>query len=124
MKLRIQSNSIRIRLTQSEASALAAGKAVTDSTSFSRTVRLISSIETSDVATTPSASLESCRLIVVLPLASTRQWANSDQVSIQYEQCIDEKHSLALLIEKDFECLHHREENADAFPNPRNSKMR
>ncbi len=119
MKLRIQSNSIRVRLTRVEVAALAAGKTVSQITEFTPATKLISSIRTSPQTTAPVATFDSSRIEIVLPHEPTRLWAGSDEVSIQAEQSIDVRHSLALLIEKDFECLHHREENQDAFPNPR-----
>ncbi len=123
MKLRIQADSLRIRLTQTEVAQLAGGNAVTQATSFSPTAQLITSVETSASASAASARLEGSQLAIVLPLEPVRRWAHSEQVSIPAEQRIDDKRSLSILIEKDFECLHHTEENQDAFPNPLKRSM-
>lgn len=119
MKLRIQGDSIRVRLTRTEVADLAAGKPVMQTTSFSPTASLLSLIAASPQAAAPLATFDSGRLVITLPQERTRCWAESDEVSIQAVQPIDDHPSLTLFIEKDFECLHHRAENVDAFPNPR-----
>ncbi len=119
MKLRIQSDSIRIRLNKTEVADLASGMPVSQTTSFSPTVQLTTSVETSAEARVVSPRFDTPRIAVVLPVEAVRFWADSAQIALQGQQPIDPQRSLSLLIEKDFECLHHREENQDAFPNPR-----
>lgn len=65
------------------------------------------------------------RIVVSLPRAQAHAWADGDQVGIAAEQALgpDPGHdqgTLALLIEKDFQCLAPREgeDDRDTFPNP------
>jgi hypothetical protein len=59
-------------------------------------------------------------LSVLLPTIQTQTWARSDRVAIEATQNVGPGIQLAILVEKDFECVHSRTENdADAFPNPR-----
>jgi hypothetical protein len=57
---------------------------------------------------------------VRLPLDMAEEWASSDRISLSLSRAGDS--GPALLIEKDFQCLHREERNpaddADAFPNP------
>ncbi len=122
MKLRIQDNTLRVRLNKTEVAHLAAGGQVTQTTAFSASSQLISSVETSDHAASPTATFDAGRMTIVLPLQQARDWAESDRVSIEADQPLPAGRSLRLLIEKDFECLHRREKaDEDTFTNPRRS---
>ena len=102
MKLRIQGNSIRVRLTRTEVADLAAGKSVMQTTTFSLTASLISSIVTSPQAAAPLATFDSDRLVITLPQERTRCWAESNEMSIQAFQPIDDRASLTFLIGEGF----------------------
>ena len=119
MKLRFKGNSVRIRLTRTEVATLAEGGSVSQTTSFSPTTQLVSSIGISGTAKELHATLENCHVHLTLPLDLARQWANSDQVSISGNQRACDGQALAILVEKDFECLHHPRDTDDTFPNPR-----
>jgi len=120
MKLRIRGNSVRVRVTKGETARLGAGEKVEQITEFSRDQRLVSCVEPSPHVSLATAEFAGGQIRVVLPLAQVRTWAGSDAVSIEASQPIDSGQSLQILIEKDFECLHSKnDENADAFPNPR-----
>jgi hypothetical protein len=120
MKLRIRGNSVRMRVTQSEAARLRAGEKIEQVTEFSRDQKLVSSLEPSPDARRVGAEFSVGCLRVIVPQAEVLAWADSSLISIEAEQAIDSDRSLHILIEKDFECRHStREENADAFPNPR-----
>ena len=122
MKLRIQGNRIRVRLTQSEVQRVAAEECVEQITVFSKLAKLSSRVETSPRIGEPIATFENQRITLQLPLNITRQWANSAQVGIEAQQPVGDGTLLYLLIEKDFACLHPRaEEIADAFPNPKST---
>lgn len=120
MKLRIRGNSVRVRLTRSEVARLGAGETVEQITEFAKNVRLISSIGPSPIITTARAEFTAGRISVLLPSEQIDSWANSDMVSLEANQPIENDRSLQILVEKDFQCLHSpQEENADAYPNPR-----
>jgi hypothetical protein len=124
MKLRLQDNSLRVRLTRGEVRHLASGQRVEQTTEFSPISTLITQIEPSAAVDRSAAVFESQRLIVTVPLEGVRRWAESDQVGIEATQPIAEGRLLHLLIEKDFDCLHSRpEENIDTFPNPKRTGL-
>lgn len=120
MKLRIRGNSVRIRLTKSEVARLGDGLRVDERTQFGPSSVLTYSVAPSASVSKPAVEFKDAALSVLLPAVQTRTWAHSDQVAIEATQDVGSGTQLAILVEKDFECVHSRaEENADAFPNPR-----
>jgi hypothetical protein len=120
MKLRIRGNSVRIRLTRGEVARLGSGETIEQTTEFSKTDRFISSIGSSPNITMASAELAAGRINVLFPSEQIESWWNSDVVSVTSDQPIESGRSLQILVEKDFQCLHSRqEENSDSYPNPR-----
>ena len=120
MKLRIRGNSVRLRLTRSEVAQLGQGVPVEQTTWFSASSVLRSSVQPSARAMVPSAEFDQAGVRVTLPIQKVRQWASSDQVTIEAHQLVEPVTSLQIVVEKDFECIHARAEgNVDAFPNPR-----
>ena len=119
MKLRIQDNSIRLRLTRSEVDEVSANGRVTASVSFPDGARLEYSLETSSLTGQPRAQFSSDRLVVQIPQAVARRWAVTEEVSISGAQPL-EKDELSILVEKDFACLTPREgeDESDMFPHP------
>ena len=120
MKLRIRDNSIRLRLEASEVRALAETGVVETVTAFPRGRRLTYAVESSPASVMPTARFSKKRVTVRLPESSVLAWANSDQVSIEGEELLDDGDVLRLLVEKDFRCLMPRpdEDESDMFPNP------
>ncbi len=118
MKLRLQDDSVRLRLSVSEVRNIGSGRPVTAQTRFPGSVlayRLVPSH-----VTALSARLEGATLTVRVPREQACAWAGSDQVSLH--GCVD-LHSggtLRLLVEKDFACLAPRagEDPSDLFVNP------
>jgi hypothetical protein len=120
VKIRIQGNSIRARLSRSEVAQLGQRFPVQQQTMFSTGSILVCIVSPEKDSKAVSASFEGTTITISLPLGEVAAWANSDQVAIEGELPIDDRNSLRLLVEKDFECLHARTDEADdAFPNPR-----
>jgi hypothetical protein len=119
MKLRIRGNSVRIRVTRTEAARLGQGSPVEQITRFSTSSSLRSSVQPSSCAA-PMVEFDDAGIVVKLPAEQVRDWAESDQVTIEAHQQVESGTVLQILVEKDFECIHSRREgNTDAFPNPR-----
>lgn len=122
MKLRIQSDSIRFRITPTELHTLATRGSVESSVRFGALPddRLIYSIETSDRLSSLQAEYLNCRVRVILPEDQVRDWASTPQVGLEGCQAVAEGELLRILVEKDFKCLEPRpgENEADRFPNP------
>jgi len=64
-----------------------------------------------------SASFKDKEIIVEIPLAAAQDWTESNLVTLENEQNIDEKQTLKILIEKDFACPDRPfdKDNHDAF---------
>jgi hypothetical protein len=119
MKLRIQDNSIRFRLSQSEVAQLAQGLRIEQTTVFSPESKLTCEILPGPSATV-SAGFADDRITVSLPKHEIAQWATTQVVGIEGKQETVRGQFLEILIEKDFECLHSKTpKDADAFPNPK-----
>jgi len=123
MKLRLQANSVRLRLKQGEVKRLIEKGVVEESIRFfpgreALTYRL----ELSEAVAMPTARLKGSEVVVEVPAAAARQWAaDANQVGLESIQPAgaDAEHGLTLLVEKDFACLDGSDEqNADTFPNP------
>jgi hypothetical protein len=113
MKLRLHSNTLRLRLSQSEVSRLAETGHVEESIQFA-SGRALSYIIESGSAAEISATFDGTRVRVLLPANVAKAWIRSDQTGIE-----GGTDTLRVLIEKDFVCLHQPgPEDADAFPNP------
>jgi len=124
MKLRIQGNSIRFRVTQSEMAALAAGGRLEESVQFGPAPSeiLTYAVETSSECSDVHASYSDPKGIiqVTLPADLVRIWATTGQVGIEHSQPITRGAALKITLEKDFHCLHPGlgEDEGDNFPNP------
>lgn len=117
MKLRIQGDSIRLRLTQSEVAAVGQGGAVVETTHFPNGLRMGYSLCSSDVSAM-SVDFRDQTITIALPNSMAQRWAGSNEVSLR-ESVTTDAGTLALLVEKDFECLEPRAgQDSDAFPNP------
>lgn len=82
--------------------------------------RLEYALEASKAVRSPETRFASGRLVVSLPEPAVQQWASSEQVSIEGAQPLAGGEQLAILVEKDFQCLTPREgeDESDMFPHP------
>jgi hypothetical protein len=113
MKLRVQGNTLRLRLSQSDVTRLAETGVLREVVTFAAGQTLEYSLESRTRATV-SASFERGHIRIVLPQPRVTHWIQSDQVGIEGSDG-----PLSVLVEKDFQCLHQdSSKDADAFPNP------
>jgi hypothetical protein len=121
MKLRIKSNSIRLRLLRSEVERFAKVGQISEEIEFGtdRSSYLRYSLVTSPEAESISARFRGNEISIVVPVAIAKNWTSSDEVGIECEQPIGSE-SLNILVEKDFECIDRPDDpdRADAYPNP------
>ncbi len=118
MKLRIKGDSIRMRLTQTELNDFVAHRRVSAVLHFPSGRALVYALESSPDITELTARFLGNEITVRMPHAWTEEWATTDRVGFEGAQAIADGHYLSLLIEKDFECLHKRPDELDAFPHP------
>jgi hypothetical protein len=115
MKLRLQGNSVRLRLTRSEVERLRETGLVEESVDFGGgevlAYRLLSRLEQGPVEAVFGQGI----MTVSVSKEAAQAWAGSDEVGLY-------AHSgpLAISIEKDFRCLTRRldEQEPDAYPHP------
>ena len=101
MKLRLRDNSLRLRLDRKEVAALALTRLAESRTAVSPDQPLVYRVVLSAEAQEPQASFEGGVIVVLIPEAAGRRWAESDDVGIYATT----PWGLRLTIEKDFRCL-------------------
>ena len=113
MKLRIQDNSLRFRLTRGEVMRLKENGQVEDEVRFTADRALYYSVATTKTLQNIEVDYAADCLRVLLPVPCVLAWAESDQVSIECHGRVE------VLVEKDFRCLHSPDRrDTDAWPNP------
>jgi len=113
MKLRIQGNTLRLRLNQKEVRTVRDGGHVESSIAFAPGCSLSYLLESSVSAESTSASFDGKVIRVTIPVCQMTEWVGSDQVGIEARS----QFGVGLLIEKDFQCLHRSvDQEPDAFP--------
>ena len=119
MKIRIQDDSIRLRLDRAEVDAVGRGEPVAGHAHFPRD-RVFSYSLGVHEGPHINATFHDHTISVVVPRNVAERWASSDEVSIHGEEN-SAGISLNLLIEKDFECMEPRfgEDQSNRFPNPK-----
>lgn len=113
MKLRIQGDSVRLRLTQKEVEELDQSGAVWSSVVFGPEQVLRYGLATAEDSEGMSVQYNGGLLAVNLPSQLVRKWAQSNEVGMYQADG-----PVKVTIEKDFECLHRREKEAGLYPNP------
>ena len=120
MKLRVLDNSIRLRLTRGEVTAIGDDSVVRGRVRFAGNNTFVYMLESAPTTVRPEAHVSNNVLTVRVPQVDIRRWARSEEISIQSEQLLDDGDHLKILIEKDFHCLSPREgeDESDMFPHP------
>jgi len=118
MKIRIQGNSLRLRLTQSEVVRFYESGSVSGKIQFPGKQYLNYGLKkTSDYDVTVSFDKES--IVVNVPFDIADNWAATSQVGFDASVDLGSNGLLSLLVEKDFKCLSREFEDAnDLYPNP------
>jgi hypothetical protein len=120
VKIRIKDNSIRLRLTRGEVDAMRDVGVVKSSAGFPGGRQFSYSLESSPASVNPGAFYSDNEIRVRLPETLVLAWTNSEQVSIDGDQILDDGEKLTILVEKDFACLAPRpgEDESDMYPHP------
>ena len=115
MKLRLQGNSVRLRLTRSEVERLRDTGLVEESVDFSGGELLAYRLQSRPEPGPVRAEFRQKTVTVSVSAEVAQAWAASDEVGI-YAQ----SGALAILVEKDFRCLSRPldEQDRDAYPHP------
>jgi hypothetical protein len=121
MKLRLQSNSIRLRLKRGEVEQLAKTGRVEETIIMGGGPddAFQYALEASRAVSTPQAVLNKKGILVRVPVETVSRWAAGDDVGMEAILPVGGQGRLQVLVEKDFACLNGTEEqNAGTFPNP------
>jgi len=130
MKLRTRQGSLRLRLTRTEVARLVAEGSVEErvaigpgpdaALAYAIVAREDERAGERGAVTAHAVAESGLRIVVEVPRALLRAWAEGDEVGIEARQEVAGAGSLLLLIEKDFTCLVPRahEDDTDAYPNP------
>ena len=118
MKLRMKSNSIRIRVSQTELKEFRTGRSIEEEILMgpgqSLTYGLVQS-ETDRVKVNWSNS----RLEIMVPEELASMWCDTEIVGFDETVDLESGQELYVLVEKDFQCLKPRaEDESDLFANP------
>lgn len=115
MKLRFDTNSLRLRLRKSDVAQLHQFGMVQNKVCFSENNILQFALKIENVETIV-AEYTSEGIVVYLPKQLALQWMDSDLVNLEHQQFVSENRHLHILIEKDFPCRHTSTDDvADTF---------
>jgi hypothetical protein len=117
MKLRMHGNAVRLRLNQAEVGQFSKTGWLEESIEFAPGAVLSFSLESLGSVQAPCARYYNGALKILVPSSLANAWVTGEQVGIEGEQAIANGKRLAILIEKDFQCVH-GELDPDAYPNP------
>ena len=114
MKIRIQGNYIRLRLSQNEVELFSNTGKVTDRIDFGSHTLSYELVTTKKNEV--SAQFNESIISILVPEEISEIWTNTDQVGIEN----GDQSLIRILVEKDFQCLHKRsgEDESNNFPNP------
>jgi hypothetical protein len=114
MKIRIQGNSLRLRLSQQEVITFVQNGMVQSECQFING-SLFYSIHRKNIETI-TAAIDNHEIKILIPSILIENWDVDDRVGFD----ATDANGLYILIEKDFQCLKPRlqEDESDLFPNP------
>jgi len=120
MKIRIRGNSVRLRLSRTEVSQLAAGSQLQEKTQFPGS-EFTYTLRESDAISNLDASFSGSEMTMSIPRGWAATWAGNDQVGFQHNLPLPGGNSLYLLLEKDFKCIDAPpgEDQSDNYEHPK-----
>jgi len=118
MKIRIQGNSVRYRLTRSEVASLKKEGYYKQQTAFNGKY-FTYAVAAKENITGLEAEFQGDTITLYLPKNESLKWPDIDRVGYENKMVLNEGQVLNLLLEKDFVCLDERvEDQSDNYPNP------
>lgn len=119
MKIRIQGNSVRYRLTRSEVALLKKDGHYKQQTAFNGK-DFIYAVAAKENITGLQAEFKEDTITLYLPKKESLTWPDIDRVGYENKMVLNDGQILNLLLEKDFVCLDERvEDQSDNYPNPK-----
>jgi hypothetical protein len=109
MKLRIEDNSLRLRLSDLEVQQLASDGTLSSKVSFPKGKALYYIINTHS-GISFEASLQNDGIRISIPNNLCQKWAHSEQIGLKGSCLVDDGVELSILVEKDLGCRHQEDE--------------
>ena len=115
MKIRIQKDFVRLRLSQSEVTGFDQSGTVRSSIKFGDN-SLVYQLVVSENVNEVMVRFEQNCITIEIPASLAQEWTQSDKVG--FENTTQDE--IRILVEKDFKCVHKRSgmEDSDNYPNP------
>ena len=117
MKLRIQGDSLRLRLTRPEVDRLVEGGEVRDAVHVAPGVSVGYAVRVGERGPL-AAAWDGTSLVVTVPRGDLAGWPEDDREGFAAVQDAGGGRRLAIHVEKDYACGHREGEHRDAFPRP------
>ena len=118
MKIRIQRNSVRYRLSRTDIQKLSTEGYLEEVTPFGDSLFIYGVKKSADVSEL-TADFQNGKILLHIPEQLTDGWADNNVVGYDGEMLFANNASLKLLIEKDFKCLDNvTEDQSDNYENP------
>ncbi|MCE7064332.1 DUF7009 family protein [Dyadobacter sp. CY326] len=119
MKIRIQRNSVRFRLSKTDIAQLSKTGFLKEETIFMN-ARFGYAISRSTTDNELSATFEDGTIVLIMPEHLINGWAENDVVGFKANMQVNDAEPLHLLVEKDFKCLDNvAEDQSDNYENPK-----
>lgn len=109
MKLRIEDNSLRLRLSDLEVQQLASDGTLNSKVSFPKGKALYYILNTHS-GKSFEASLQNDGIRISIPDHLCQEWAHSEQIGLNGSCDINDGEKLSILVEKDLGCRHREDE--------------
>ena len=119
MKIRIKSNSVRLRSTKTEVGTFCNTGRFEEQTQFANGP-FIYALQAKDTVEQMEAVCNANKIEITISKYLIAGWATNAKVGFQYTLPLENKKELSLLIEKDFACMDETvEDQSDNYPNPK-----
>lgn len=106
MKLRLDRNTIRLRLDDADVARLARGESLAHAIEFGPRPedRFTYELRVDDACIEMAASLEDRGIVIRIPAAMAVGWAEGAEIGLEGGQFVDDDRMLGVLVEKDLRC--------------------
>ena len=117
MKLRINGNSVRFRLSKTEVDSFGEKGYLEEQTHFGNAIFTYALNKTT--APVMTADFDNCKIILHLPEQMAKEWVDTQKIGFDANMDLGNGEVLYLLLEKDFKCLDNTtEDQSDNYENP------
>jgi len=117
MKIRIQGNSVRMRLSRTEVELLCKEGYIQENTVFGSSV-FSYAVKQDPLLHELAAAFHDNRITMYVPATFLENWTKNSIVGLDARMRVGSDQELHLLIEKDFKCLDAEEDQSDNYDNP------